>query len=512
LSHQIEAIENDFILRKKRINRTSGARGAKAASVRFVLVVAFLVAGVGFTSAILTPERKNEPNAPMAKEFIVNTYTPSDQTHPKVARTNDGTSVVVWSSWEQVGAGYQWDVYAQVYNGAGVAIGGELDLNDVTTLDQGGDGDLDVGICSPAVNQATFIAVWGSVSVASAYDVVAQKYNIDLIGSTVTADGPNRVVNTYLTGNQGGFGELVSVSMDTKCKYGAFTWGTSGESDATPHNDSAGDIFIREFVPHPFLWADSQEWRANTNITEKQYDPEVSVNGDGIYLACWGSLPTWFTNGYEIMARRFYWTSDDTIDPRNDQKDFNASQISIAADDKSPTCSLLDTGEFAVGWTTNVNQAVSGLDVYGVGYTPLGRCIYPPPEQMTNYIAGDQYDTSISSNHMDTWVWTWTSDGQDGSYAGIYGWMSSDIAYKGDDFRASQWTLGNQSFSDISMSSDGTYFIAWANWSSPKDVYGRIFNNIPNVPELSNGWTVPGIFILSTASIIFLRKKRVQKD
>ena len=65
--------------------------------------------------------------APAGAEFQVNTYTTSNQNTDAAAMDASGNFVVVWQSYGQDGSGK--GVYAQRYNAAGVAQGGEFRVN-----------------------------------------------------------------------------------------------------------------------------------------------------------------------------------------------------------------------------------------------------------------------------------------------------------------------------------------------------------------------------------------------
>lgn len=77
------------------------------------------------------PEQTLAAPSPAGTEFRVNTYVTNDQNYPAVAMDTDGDFVVTWESWAQKdnSSANQWDIYAQRYNAAGVAQGGEFHVN-----------------------------------------------------------------------------------------------------------------------------------------------------------------------------------------------------------------------------------------------------------------------------------------------------------------------------------------------------------------------------------------------
>ncbi|MBC8116758.1 MAG: hypothetical protein H7062_20375, partial [Candidatus Saccharimonas sp.] len=77
--------------------------------------------------------------SPAGSEFMVNTTTAENQSvfselGGATAMDADGDFVVVWSSFLQDGSGY--GVYAQRYNRAGLAQGGEFLVNTTTANNQ----------------------------------------------------------------------------------------------------------------------------------------------------------------------------------------------------------------------------------------------------------------------------------------------------------------------------------------------------------------------------------------
>jgi Ca2+-binding RTX toxin-like protein len=79
-------------------------------------------------------QRYNSAGVAQGSEFRVNTQTANEQSAPKIAMDTTGNFVISWQSNLQDGSGY--GVYAQRYNSAGVAQGGEFKVNTQTTNDQ----------------------------------------------------------------------------------------------------------------------------------------------------------------------------------------------------------------------------------------------------------------------------------------------------------------------------------------------------------------------------------------
>ena len=178
---------------------------------------------------------------PVGTEFQVNTYTTGIQgTHHlggSIALDADGDFVVTWSSNGQDGSGY--GVYAQRYNAAGVAQGGEFRVNTTTagtqnlsTVAMDADGD--------------FVVTWTSVDQDTSTSVYAQRYN-----AAGVAQGVEFRVNTYTTSDQ-----IISrVAMDADGDF-VVTWSSYGR------DGSDGGVYAQRYDAAGV--AQGGEFRVNT--------------------------------------------------------------------------------------------------------------------------------------------------------------------------------------------------------------------------------------------------------
>ncbi|MBI3466515.1 MAG: hypothetical protein HY000_26165 [Planctomycetes bacterium] len=106
---------------------------------------------------------------PAGNEFRGNTHTTSYQSLPIVATNSDGDFVIVWSSSDdQDGSGY--GVYAQRYNSSGTAQGSEFLVNTYTTSNQ-------LSTCVAMDADSDFVIVWRSLQDGDNYGVYAQRFN-----------------------------------------------------------------------------------------------------------------------------------------------------------------------------------------------------------------------------------------------------------------------------------------------------------------------------------------------
>ena len=261
-------------------------------------------------------QRFDSTGALQGAEFLVNTYTTSDQNGPAVAMNDAGNFVVVWTSFGQDGDGL--GVFGQRFDAAGVPQDLEFQVDTDTVGDSfrssvGMDaaGNFVVAWCDDATGDlraarfkksggaaaATFQVTSGSgdypsVSLDADGDfVVAWEERVGPINDfgifarrydkNVVPQGPTFPVNTYTVWNKrrpavslDADGDFVVVwtSYYQEGSYGALpSWGTFARL-----YDSAGT-------------AQDTEFQVNTHTTGDQRFPGVTADADGDFVVTWTS-------------------------------------------------------------------------------------------------------------------------------------------------------------------------------------------------------------------------------
>eukprot|EP00817_Percolomonadidae_sp_ATCC50343_P001868 CAMPEP_0117428246 /NCGR_PEP_ID=MMETSP0758-20121206/7997_1 /TAXON_ID=63605 /ORGANISM="Percolomonas cosmopolitus, Strain AE-1 (ATCC 50343)" /LENGTH=267 /DNA_ID=CAMNT_0005214497 /DNA_START=121 /DNA_END=921 /DNA_ORIENTATION=+ len=125
----------------------------------------------------------------MGDEFQVNTYITDKQARPTVSAFNNNGFVVTWRSYEQDGSDY--GIYGQLFNGTGVKMGEEFQVNNYTSGDQ--------SIPSMSVfSNDDFIVVWHSNGQdGSNYGVFGRLFN-----GTGAKKGEEFQVNSHTSNSQ----------------------------------------------------------------------------------------------------------------------------------------------------------------------------------------------------------------------------------------------------------------------------------------------------------------------
>jgi len=199
----------------------------------------------------------------ISKEFQANTYTLDSQTNPSIAALNDGGFVVTWESNDQDGSGY--GIYGQRYDSSGAKNGSEFQVNTYTL-------DSQTNPSIAALNDGGFLVTWDSFGQdGSANGIFSQRY--DSNGARV---GSEFQVNTYTSNvqtnpsiaalNDGGF--LV-------------TWESS-------HQDGSNyEIYGQRYSSSGVKIG--SEFQVNTNLSNSQTNPSITVLNDGRFVVTWQS-------------------------------------------------------------------------------------------------------------------------------------------------------------------------------------------------------------------------------
>lgn len=198
-----------------------------------------------------------------AQEFRVSQFI-GNQRRPAACTLANGNVVLAWVS-DAERSGLSRDIYARVFNSAGMAVTGEILVNTLT-------------------NKCTYPAVAplnnGGFTVAWTQKDTMMTNGLDVWGRAFSANGTPTVepfrINSYL------FGDQYQPRL-ASCANGVLAVWTSLGQD--------GD---REGVFGRFLAGGNQvsgpEFQVNTTTISQQLDPEVEWNGVDRFLVVWSSF------------------------------------------------------------------------------------------------------------------------------------------------------------------------------------------------------------------------------
>ncbi len=371
--------------------------------------------------------------APAGLEFRVNTFTTGIQLDAAVASDADGDFVVVWQG---AGSGDTQGIFAQRYNAAGVAQGGEFRVNTPTTPTQSrptaamdADGD--------------FVVAWQSdFQEASSYGVYAQRFN-----AAGVPQGGEFHVNTFTTGQQ----NRPSVAMDASGNF-VITWQSTQETGPTT------GIYAQRYNASGV--AQGGEFHVNTFTTNLQRDPDVAMDADGDFVIAWHSRDQ-AGSGYGVYAQRFDSTGtaqggEFQVDPSFAEV-LNISPVSLGMD---------ASGDFVVIFATFNRDEVHGQRFNAAGVAQ-GSAFH-----VNTFTTGFQADPAVAMDAGGNFLIAWSSAAQDGSGDGVFAqaYNAAGVA-QGGEFRANTFTTGGQQSPAVTMDSDGDAVVAWDGPSST-DTFG----------------------------------------
>jgi uncharacterized delta-60 repeat protein len=204
-------------------------------------------------------QRFSADGTALGLEFQVNTIADNAQRMANVAMDAAGNFVIVWQSKHSDNTT---GIYAQRYNAAGEAQGGEFRV--FTTMAGSQD--------QPAIAMASdgsFVIACNSVN-GTAIEIYAQRYNASGI-----AQGSEFRVNTFTAGAQ----NLPSVGMDAAGNF-VITWTSANNQDG-----SGTGIFGQRYDVSGT--ARGSEFLVNSTIPGSQAYADVAMLADGRFVVVW---------------------------------------------------------------------------------------------------------------------------------------------------------------------------------------------------------------------------------
>ena len=318
---------------------------------------------------------------PLSGEFRINTTTANTQYRVTVAMNASGAFVVAWESDGQDGSGL--GVYAQRYDASGVAQGGEVRINQQTSLDQGKP--------SVAIDSAgKFIVTWTSDGQdGSGFGVYARRFGAD--GSAL---GNEFRVNTTTANDQ----QHSSVALNDNGDF-VIAWqgqDSNGLGDYCQRFNGAGV-------------AQGVEFRVNTTTASDQDYPSVAMAASGDFVVAWSSLSQ-DGSGWGTYAQRY------SAAGVAQGGEFRVN-TTTSGDQDFPTVAMDSRGNFLVSWESQNQDASASWGVYARMYDKTGTA--QSGEMLINTTtSGDQSYASVAWNGTQA-VYVWQGNGA-GDSSGVF--------------------------------------------------------------------------------------------
>ncbi len=141
-----------------------------------------------------------------------------------------------------------------------------------------------------------------------------------------------------------------------------------------------------------------------------------------------------------------------------------------------PAVAAAADGTFVVVWESS-KQDNGGSGIFGQRFNALGAKA-GAEFQVNTYTTDRQITPAVAMDSQGDFVVVWNSDGQDGSFAGIYGQRYDAAgAQAGGEFRVNTTTALYQQAPAIAMAPDGKFVVVWCGGYGPEsDVWGQRFD------------------------------------
>ncbi|MEZ0371667.1 MAG: IPT/TIG domain-containing protein [Candidatus Sericytochromatia bacterium] len=208
-------------------------------------------------------QRYNASGQPQGSEFLVNSYTTSNQLQTTIAMNADGNFVIAWESNTQ--DGNTEGIFAQRFNSSGQPQGSEFQVNTFGFLNQ-------VEPNAAMDSDGDFVITWVSLSQdGNEHGVFAQRYN-----ASGQPQGSEFQVNTYTTSAQ----THPDVAFDTDGNF-TIVW------ESTLQENSRSNIYAQHYNSSGVI--QGSEFRVNPTIANQQNSPALAFDGEGDSVFVWSS-------------------------------------------------------------------------------------------------------------------------------------------------------------------------------------------------------------------------------
>ncbi|ASG24922.1 calcium-binding protein [Nitrospirillum viridazoti] len=350
---------------------------------------------------------------------------PGNQLQASLAGLTDGGYVVAFiddtAPWDGTGT---YDILLRRYNASGTLVGGTVRVDSVTT-------DTQLQPKVVAMPDGGYLVTWASNNEdGSGYGVYAQRY--DANGTRI---GGEFRLNDTTDGNQ------YQANLDVRAD---------------------GSVVV--------VWA-SQTATGYDIMTKTLAATPPAAGGRTLLLGMQQSVAARALIDMGAQYASVYQFQDMSADPAGGYFTLNGvvqaagSVITVTAAQLRGLRFVAGTGQ---GDNTVAVRIGDGKDYSGWAYstvtvTAASGNYTPGPESVVNsYTDGDQTTPSVTFLTDGSYVVTWTSAGQDGDGAGIYGQrFAADGQKLGDEFRVNLLTAGAQGKPVVVGLADGGFQIIW---------------------------------------------------
>jgi hypothetical protein len=322
-------------------------------------VVAWARVGQQPSLADVFIRRYSSSGVALTGEILVNEFTTDDQNDPCLAADADGDCVVAWQSLNQDGSDL--GVYARRFDATGAPRGGEFRVNVGTEFNQH----------NPSVAMAAngdFIIAWESnQTTGSGRGIYARRYD----ANGVARGGEFRVNAT----NSPRFHASVAATAT-----GDFMIAWTDTLGVFARRYSAAGVPLSGEIPVP-------------SVTGQHNYPSIAADADGDFVVAW--IGDMGDPGYGIYARRF----SSAGNPLGGQ--FQVNTV-ITSNNLYPVAAMDADGDFVICW----ELGGAALDVFARRY--VGGAVQGQPFRINTTTDGYQRNVSVGIDPDGDFVAAWS--------------------------------------------------------------------------------------------------------
>jgi hypothetical protein len=328
-------------------------------------------------------QRYDAAGLPAGGEFRVNEWTAAHQMAPGVAYDTAGNLVVIWSGYR---VGQMENAYARRFGPDGQPLGGEFQINSYTPFGQSAAG------VAPGPDGG-FLILWNYSEPSGQFGHFGRRYDADglPVAESFTIDpigvGPSHSIEGIALREAGEF-----VAAGGNCTYENREYSCEVEGRRLRDGVPLGD-------PFP----------VNTYTTGIQWNADLAADAAGNFVVVWQSHGQDPLAG--IFGRRF---------SAQDQPLGGEFHVNSATADwqTHPAVAVDPAGGFLVVWESE-GQDGSGSGIYAQRYSASGARV-GGELRVNEFTPGDQQWPEVAATGAGDFVVTWSSEGQDGSWWGVF--------------------------------------------------------------------------------------------
>ncbi|MBN2477131.1 MAG: proprotein convertase P-domain-containing protein [Pirellulales bacterium] len=215
------------------------------------------------------------------------------------------------------------------------------------------------------------------------------------------------------------------------------------------------------------------EFVVNSIVLGNQSEPDVAMDAEGNFVVTWSGAGELLGDASGIFAQRFNKLGEKV------GGQFRVNGITSKVQ-KEPSVAMDLAGAFVVSWTSD-GQDGSFNGVFARQYSAAGQPLSSEFQVNTTW-TNSQQTSDVAMDADGDFVVVWAAQGQDSSGACVVGrrYNRSGQA-QGGEFRVNQYEFNNQTQPAVSMSYDGGFVVAWASFFQEQDadygIYARRYAN-----------------------------------